>query len=278
MKKPTTFKPVADRYLSQRAVCPEYGHLVRNIADRAGRISVDRVNQFLKELLETRSTATVRTYRSIILTLWKSAWEQGLVRDMPRGVMKVKARKAPTRAWTPEQLRHALAKTHDHDGQRTRSGADVGQWLRAWILLGYEAGSRFGDLWSFTAAHLDGDVLRWTQSKTGDPISRTLSPACVAACRQMLAASPDGRILGWVCGARQAQGRMRAFLQECGLPGTSKFLRRSGATHIEITAPGKASLHLGHRTPGLAASNYIDWGQVRQHAPQTPALIEEVPE
>jgi integrase len=276
MKQAKTFPPIAERYLSQRSVCPQYSHLVRHIAGRAGRISVDRVNEWLKEMLETRSTATVRTYRSIVLTLWKSAWEQGLVKDMPRGVMRVKQKKKPTRAWTPEQLRHALAETRKLDDRRTRTNASVGAWLRCWILLGYESGSRMGDLWSFTADHLDGDVLRWTQSKTGDPISRTLSKACVSACRDMLAGSPDGRIMGWVCCKRQGLARMRSFLDSCGLPGTSKFLRRSGATHIEITSPGKAQLHLGHRTPGLAASNYIDWGQVRQHAPQTPSLLEEV--
>lgn len=276
MKTVKTFAPVAERYLAQRVVCDQYGNLVRRIADQAGRISVDRINEWLKELLQTRSTVTVRTYRSIVLTLWKSAYDQGLVKEMPRGVMRVKARRAPTRAWTPEQMRHALAETHKLDGRRTRTGASVGVWLRCWILLGYECGSRFGDLWRFTADNLDGDVLRWTQGKTGDPISRTLSPSCVAACRQLLEASPDGRILGWVCSSRQAQARMRTFLDACGLQGTSKFLRRSGATHIEITAPGKAQLHLGHRTPGLAATNYIDWGQVRQHAPKTPDLMEGI--
>ena len=46
------------------------------------------------------------------------------------------------------------------------------------------------------------------------------------------------------------------------------------ATHIEMTAPGKASLHLGHRTVGLAAQAYIDWGQVRKTTPVTPRLLE----
>jgi integrase len=274
-RKPTpTYPQVADYYLSQRAVSRHYERVVRNIAGGVGRLSVDRINEYLKEMLERRSTLTVRTHRSVLLSLWRHAYDRGLVKEAPRGVMRVKARRAPTRAWTQEQLRQLLEATAAYTGRRSWSGVDVGLWLRTWILLGYESGSRFGDLHSFRREHLDGNVLRWTQSKTGDPITRTLSAACVACCHQMLAASPDGRILGWVCSRRQAGRRFREFLDDCGIPGTSKFLRRSGATHIEIASPGKASLHLGHRTPTLAAQAYIDWGQVRQRAPQTPQLME----
>jgi len=268
------FPDLAESYLSQRAVCAAYEQLVRRVAGCAGNISVERVNAYLKEMMGRRSTLTCRTHRTILLSLWRNAYEMGLVPEAPRGVMRIKARRAPTKAWTQEQLRLALDKTRDYERRRSWSGVNVGLFLRAWILLGYEAGSRLGDLWSFTGDHLDGDVLRWTQAKTGDPITKTLSPGCLAACREMLAASPDGRILGWVCSKRQAIRRMREFLDDCGLPGTSKFLRRSGATHIEMAQPGKASLHLGHRTATLAAQAYIDWGQVRQHAPQTPQLVE----
>jgi integrase len=273
-KRVTNYPQAADFYLSQRAVTRSYERSVRNIAGGVGRLSVERINEYLKDLLERRSTLTVRTHRSVLLSLWRHAYDQGLVKQAPRGVMKVKARRAPTRAWTQEQLRQLLDATAQYSGRRSWSGVDVGLWLRTWILLGYESGSRLGDLYSFRREHLDGDVLRWTQSKTGDPIVRTLSPACVACCHAMLAASPDGRILGWVCSRRQAIRRMREFLDAAGVPGTSKFLRRSGATHIEMESPGKASLHLGHRTPTLAAQAYIDWGQVRERSPQTPQLME----
>jgi hypothetical protein len=125
-----------------------------------------------------------------------------------------------------------------------------------------------------TRKHIDGDTLRWTQAKTGDPIVKVLSPACLDAVTAMLAASPDGSILGWACGRRMAMRHMREHLDRCGLDGTSKWLRRSGATHIEMVAPGKASLHLGHRTATLAAQAYIDWGQVRKTTPVTPRLLE----
>jgi hypothetical protein len=88
----------------------------------------------------------------------------------------------------------------------------------------------------------------------------------------MLAVSPDGTVLGWVCGQRQQMRIMRKFLDDCGVGGSSKWLRRSGATHIEIREPGKARHHLGHRTLDLAAKAYIDWTQVRREMPRTPEL------
>jgi integrase len=269
-----TFASVARRYVSQRSICPEYERHVLRIADQAGRISSERINAYLRERLEKVSTITVRNERTILLQLVKSAYDAGLLKQPVRGVMRVKARRAPTKAWTVDQLRLAIATADGLAGRKTRRGAPLDLVVKGWLLVGYESGARFSDVWSFTGEHLEGDILRWTQAKTGDGIVRHLTPACVQACRKLLALSTDGRILGWACGKRQAVRIMRAHLDACGIGGTSKWLRRSGATHIEIAAPGMAKRHLGHRTPGLAERAYLDWGQIRQNAPQTPALLE----
>lgn len=264
---------IADRYLADRAVCGAYRHHVRRIAGQCRELSTRRVNDYLKARLERASTITVSNERTILLSLNKYAWENGIIDAPIRGVMKIRRRRAPTRAWTLEQLRAAIDGTAKYAGRRLRSGAPLDKFLRAWIFLGYESGARFGDVMRFGREHLDGDILRWTQEKTGDPIVRHLSKACLEAAATMLALSPDGRVVGWGCGLRQASRIMRSHLDDCGIGGTSKWLRRSGATHIEMSQPGKASLHLGHRTPTLAAQAYIDWGQVRAAAPSTPELV-----
>jgi hypothetical protein len=125
---------------------------------------------------------------------------------------------------------------------------------------------------AFSRDHLDGDVLAWTQSKTGDPLTRPLTPACLAAIDAMLAGSTDGRILGWAVGDRQAQRLMRTLLDRLGLGGSSKWLRRSGATHCEMERAGAGRLHLGHRSPALFESAYADWSQLRKNTPRTPSL------
>jgi len=268
-----TFSKLAKRYLAERVVSKLYADNVMRVANRVNDVTTESVNRFLRQRSEDRAGTTVRAERTVLLTLWRWAYDAGHVNHAPRGVIRIKARRAPTRAWTVEQLRAAIAATHQHDGVRLKSGASKGLLLRCWMLLGYECGGRWGDLFMLRADHLEGDAIAWTQSKTGDPIVRSLSPACLAAVCEMLAASPDGRILGWAVGRRQSQLLMREHLDACGIGGSGKWLRRSGATHIEMNEPGKASHHLGHRTANLAAQNYVDWSQVRRNAPKTPELV-----
>ena len=268
-----TTTQIARKYLVQRAVSPLYQANLLRAAGRLKSLTADSINELLKERLKTRSTVTVRSDRTILVTLWRWAWEADILAAPPKGVMKIKARKPATQAWTVEQLQAVIQATGRYTGRTTRAGAPVDDLMRAWILVAYESGARFGDVWSFRADQIDGDVLRWTQHKTGDALAKVLSPACLEAVRKVAEKSPDGRILGWACGARMAHRRMRQLLDFCGLKGTSKWLRRSGATHIEMAHPGKASLHLGHRTPTLAAQAYIDWGQVRKTTPVTPQLV-----
>lgn len=275
MKKPAvmTFGRIAKAYLAERIVSKHYAENVERIALRCCEVSVRRVNEYLRSISTEKSSTTVRSERTILLTLYRYAYETGMIDEAPRGVMKIKARKNPTKAWTVEQLRELVAATKKHDGQRLRSGADLGKFLRCWVLLAYECGARFGDVMSFTRKNITDDALAWTQSKTGDPLTRPLTPACLTAIDEMLEASPYGRILGWVCKPRQAQRLMRSLLDSVGLGGSSKWLRRSGATHCEMETPGAGRLHLGHRSPALFEQAYCDWSQLRQRTPKTPALV-----
>lgn len=273
MAKARTFAEVARRYLSDRIVSKTYAANVTRVAMAAGRLTVDAVNSHLRARAGSKSGITVRTERTILLSLYRYAYENHLIDEPPRGVMKVKARKPPTKAWTVTQLQQAIESTKRHDTTTMRSFARKGVFLRCWIVLGYETGARFGDLWSFSREHLDGDSIAWVQAKTGDNLTRVLTPACLELVNAMLLASPDDRILGWACGKREAMRLMRAHLDAVGIGGTSKFLRRSGATHCEMAQPGSGRLHLGHRSPALFESAYADWGQLRTKTPKTPALI-----
>ena len=155
------------------------------------------------------------------------------------------------------------------------TGVELGLFLRCWLLLGYETGARHGDLWAMEADNFEQDTCRWTQHKTGDPIVKTLTPACVEAVQSLLAQSRDGRVLGGVMHPSSARRCMRKYLRSLSLAGSSKWLRRSGCTHVEMQHPGKGRLHLGHRTVGLAERAYIDWSQVRKDIPAPPALLLE---
>jgi integrase len=273
MKKTiTTFAEIAPLYLAERIVSQHYAGNVTRVASRAGTISVERINRWLTKRVEEVSGLTARAERGILLTLWNWAYDRSLVDTAPRGVVKMKARRKPTKAWTLAQLRALIAAARAKHGVRLRSGADLGDFLVCWVLVGYETGARFGDVMAFTREHLQDDTLAWVQSKTGDPITRPLTPACLDAIDKMLAKSPDGLILGWVTKRRQAHRIMRELLDSQGLGGSSKWLRRSGATHCEMERAGSGRLHLGHRSPALFEAAYCDFSQLRTKTPRTPAI------
>jgi integrase len=268
-----TFSELAEHYLAARKVSPDYARQVRAVARRAGEIGSDKLNRHLARRLEQVSGITARSERTILLSVWCHSYHAGIVDEAPRGICKLRARRKPTKAWTVPQLQTLVEATHQRDGRKLRSGADQGSFLRAWTLLGYECGARMGDLFSFRRENVDGDSLAWTQAKTGEPLVRLLSLACVEAIDAMLSNSPDGSILGWACGKRQACRIMREVLDNVGIGGTSKWLRRSGATHCEMEQPGSGRLHLGHRSPALFEQAYCDWAQLRTKTPKTPALV-----
>lgn len=269
-----TFSKVADQYLAVRIVSRHYAANVRRIADRAGVVSVGSLNDYIKRRAQERSGTTVKGERVVLLSLYKWAYESHLVDDAPRGVTTVKSKKAPTKAWTVAQLKQLLDAAAKLNGKHLRSGADLGAFLRCWVLVAYETGARLGDVMAFTKDSVSGDTLSWTQAKTGDPMVRTLTPKCQEAIAVMLAASFDGTILGWVCGRRMALRHMRTLIDSVGIGGSGKWLRRSGATHCEMERAGAGRLHLGHRSPALFEQAYADWAQLRTRTPRTPALVD----
>ena len=269
----TTFLSLAEAYVAARSIVPAYRANVLAIAKRAGEVTNQRLNAYLVRRLEQVSGVTVRSERTIMLSVWRWAYDQELIEHAPRGIGKLRARRRPVKAWTLDALRKLVEATHTRDGQRLRTGADLGLFLRCWVLTGYETGARFGDLMAFSSRHVDGDTLAWTQSKTGDPLTRPLTPACLEAVTAMLACSPDGTVMGWACGKRQAMRLMRLLIDDAGIGGTSKWLRRSGATHCEMEQAGSGRLHLGHRSPALFEQAYCDWSQLRTKTPRTPRLV-----
>jgi integrase len=236
-------------------------------------MTVPAVNRHLTRRMAEVKPISVDSERRMILSVWRWAYETGLVDSLPRGLVKIKVPRQPTKAWTLEQCCTAVKGTYLRGNTIRRTKVTEGQFLRCWILLGYESGARLGDLWEMRGSDFADGVVRWGQHKTGEPHVKVLSPACVKEVNEMLAHSPDGRVLGWVMRSGSARRRMQAYLSSLRLGGSSKWLRRSGATHIEMEHPGKGRLHLGHKTHGLAERCYIDWSQVRRDIPSVPTLL-----
>ena len=96
--------------------------------------------------------------------------------------------------------------------------------------------------------------------KTGKPTIRKLSDAAMKAIKR-LPKSPDGTMFKWALPRRRALKMWRAFLDQHGFEGSSKWLRRSGATAVEMKRTGAATVFLGHSAPHLARMHYLDQSQ-----------------
>lgn len=261
------------RYCDERVLAADYEKNLRRVAKNCQRI--ENVNTYLRSRLASVKPVTVRNERAMLLILWRWAYEERLIDRWPRGVVKVKVLKEPTRAWTISQCCTVVNQTAKWHGKRLRSGADRGLLLRCWTLLAYETGARYSDLWKLQDRHIDGNVLRYGQNKTGNPITAILTDQCLRAVQAMLASSPDGRILGWACNKRWAMRIMRKLVDECRIAGSSKWFRRSAATHVEIENPGQGAKFLGHRSSGMAERHYFDYAQLRKDVPRPPTLSVE---
>lgn len=274
-KNSVTFLSIARSYLNNRVVTKSYASNVIKVAKDVKFLTTESINNYLKKRLETIQASTVRSHRTILLGLWKYAYENDLIDHMPKNIIKIKIKRKPTKAWTIKDCEDLVQKTFEKDNTYLKNGTSIGKYLRCWILLGYESGARRGDIFNFKFSNLDNNILSWTMSKTGDPMTKVLSEKTIQSINdlQIYNTKNDDRILGWVLSKRRSLTIIKQHIIDCGLSGTSKFLRRSGATHIEIDKPGYAKFHLGHRTSGLAEKNYIDFSQITSNIPQTPRLL-----
>lgn len=267
-------KAVAARYLSERECCAKYAAQMTKIAAKLPEFTAKAINSYLRARQESLSPSSVANDRRVLLTLWRYAWEESLIDSPPRGVMRIKVPAKPVQAWTMAECLALVKGAEKFSSTRMRNGANLGAFLKCWVMLAYETGARYGDIFAWKADNFRGTAVGWVTSKTGVPCTRILSHQALALVSQMLDASPDGTVLGWVCCRRQSFKLMRALIESCGLPaGSGRWLRRSAATHVEMTQPGKAQWFLGHRTPGLAARHYLDQSQLLGTVTGPPPLV-----
>lgn len=263
---------VCEKYLENRICSSEYARQLRKLSSQLSDLTAEAVNAHLRARKDSVSPITLTNERRQALTLWRWAYEEGIVDASPRGVLRLRAASQPVRAWTIAQCRALVKEADNFSGKRLRNGADLGVFLRCWVLLGYETGARYGDIFSWTKDNICNDAVGWVTNKTGAVCTRVLSAEALASVRAMLAVSPDGRILGWVASRRYSFRLLRKLLSKAGHGGSGRWLRRSAATHIEMYDPGKAQWFLGHRTPGLASRHYLDQSQLAGSASRPPPI------
>jgi len=272
---------LAETYLRGRDVSKAHAANVRRTArtmDAAGitpaTINGDSVNIWLTSMRDSGlHPTTVKSERVTALSLWRFGIDEGLILAPIRNVLKPKIRGRIIRAFTREQCTDLVKQLKFLDLGRFPSGCPKNLWLGAWAAFVYETGARFTDAHNLHAEALSDGGVAWVASKTSQPVVRTLTPETRALLQQLADLSPDGTIFLWACSRRWAFANIRTVFKALGLEhGRTQWLRRSGATHVEMIKPGSARQYLGHATPGLAERHYIDATQLASIAPNPVSL------
>jgi integrase len=266
------------RYLAANECSQRYVESLRRTVMKAqgsGLVSIcqlvpDRANAFLVGLTKLSPT-TKHNIRRELLTLWKFAYETNLTEVYPARVRKIKAAFAPPQAWTPKELKR-LARCAEQDEQRISSRVQLRRCdvLPAWVALGYESGLRFGDLHALTASSFRNECVVVVAGKTGKTLVRKLSPSTLRAVAKLSKLSPDGTLFKWCMPRRRAIMLWKQFLADHNFVGSSKWLRRTAATQVELQEKGAATYFLQHSQPHLATRHYIDASQLVAPAGPTP--------
>lgn len=222
------------------------------------------VNLWLATFATTHARDTVRTQRGNLLTYWRWLAEEGFVDEGPKRIKRLPRQSAQApEAWHLDGLARLLTVADATRGHFKRSRVHKGAFWRAFILGAYSTGLRLGDLLALRldAIAADGAALV-QQHKTGSAVRCRLSVDARTALRLTM---PPARELayGGALSRRELQRQFRELLLRAGLPGSVKWLRRSGATWLEVEHPGTAWRFLGHTSPRIAYAHYVD----PQHQP-----------
>lgn len=255
-----------DVYLSEREASPRYIESLNRTVRRArecglldtSQLLPEKANEFLTRL--PLAAVTRANIRRELLTLWRFAFEHSYTDVPPLRVCRIKATPPPPRAWSLDTLRKLLAAA-EQDVRPVSQRCPGLLWrdvLPCWIVVGYDTGLRFSDLLHLHCENIVNGCVICTAQKTGKFTVRAISAIGLEYANSLAEKSPDGTLFKWALPRRRALQKWKEFLGEQEISGSSRWLRRSGATYVEINRKGEAQRFLGHSNSALANRHYLD--------------------
>lgn len=234
-------------YLEQLTV------LCRRLPWQASDLSPAKIDAYLDDASGHLAPSTVHNHRRMLGTLLRFAAQEGYVdKSIVRPLRRVKVPQPNPTALSHEQIAKWLATAEAMQGG-TRT-CEYKILLPAWILVGYSTGLRTGDLLAIRWDQIRGHRVLLRQHKTSEPHVAWLDDASLQAIHRLPRRGP--LVFGSLTNKDRILHAMRMLVKQSAQEGTTRWLRRSGATYCE--AGGKdASKHLGHRDPGMK-KRYID--------------------
>jgi integrase len=234
---------------------------------RLDELDATLVSQFIAEYGKTVAPQTARSKRRQLVSLWRSAVDDGLCDPVAlmRRVRPVRVPwKAPV-AWTREEIERLLVACRSMPRWH-RCGLRRSEWWALAIRVSYDSGLRWEDqVKRLRVDQISEDgIVAWGQNKTGRVVVCQLAPDTMDALRASLVRCPRELATPWIGSHETFSDQMRLLVAKAGIrTGTWKWIRRTGATDCEIQEPGSAPRHLGH-APGskIAYASYVDPAQV----------------
>lgn len=255
---------IAISYVNERIVSVAYAKNLLRTARRAtaagiscANIDERLVNRFIAGL-DGMSIATKKNIRRELLTLWRYGSDEELISRPPGKLLSIRSPAPKAEAWSLSQIRrmYELASC-----DMTETGGLhptlIRDWMPAWISVGYDTGLRHADILSLRQPELRGSSIYKRAAKTGKVLHRQLSEVSLANLNSLALRSTDGSHFGWFLTRRRSFTAWRDFLDRHGIPGTSKYLRRSCATYIAMDSMDQASRYLQHSDARLLR-HYVD--------------------
>lgn len=240
--------------------------LCRRLPWRADELTPDLIDAYLTDALHHLSSQTVYNHRRMLGRLLAFASSERLVdASIVRPLRRVKREPPSPIAWSHAEIRRLLSVAAKLTGGQKCPHAAL---MKAWLLAAYSTGLRLGNLLEIRHDAIRGHRLLVRQVKTKEPHVCYLDDLALAAIAELPRRGP--RIFGDLICRDKLLAQMRRLCQLAQMQGSTKFLRRSGATYAEI-AGKDASRHLGHRTPGMKVY-YIDRLLVAEEKREEPTV------
>jgi integrase len=214
--------------------------------------------------------ATVRSKRTQLMALWRSAADEYLCDPPTRRVRSARVPWEPRECWTLEEVRQLL-QAASWLPRTFRAGMPRAEWFDLAIRIAWDSGLRWGDQMRLRVDQIHGDIAVVSQSKTRRPVCGKLSASTMARLAESLRRHPRELVTPWSSSHETFNAQVRRLVVKAGVrPGTWKWLRRGSATDVEIQQPGRgmAARHLGH-APGsrIAELHYLDPRLIAEHVP-----------
>ena len=244
--------------------------LTKRLPWSARDLTPDKIDAYLHTALGHLAPSTVSNHRRMLRTLMRFAADEGYVdKSILRPLRRVKV-PAPC----PVALDHnAIARW-----VKTAKGMSGGTrtcpyriLLPAWVLTAYSTGLRTGDLLAIQWDQIRGHRLLLGQHKTSEPHVAWLDDAALQALHLLPRKGP--KIFGSLTNKDRILHAMRRLVKETAQRGTTRWLRRSGATYCEAKGMD-SSKYLGHKSPGMK-KHYVDrllLSELTDNAPVAPPI------